>query len=211
VRSDVPGTTFMLSGKQLSSIDSGAPVFFRGIDVGEVISTDFSGMDKAMTARIFVRKPYDDFVRPGTHFWNASGIGISTSGGGFKLEVESLQAVLAGGVAFETPPAAAHEKMAKADTTFDLYNDRAAAEEAGFTMKVQALVEFEGSVRGLSVGSPVTLRGMMIGRVTDVRLVIDAATHTVHVPVVIEIGFPQIGIINQSEADFGKGSSRNSW
>jgi paraquat-inducible protein B len=205
VRSDVPGTTFMLSGKQIGSIDSGAPVFYRGIDVGEVISTNFKGMAETMTMRIFVRKPYDDFVRPGTRFWNASGIGVSTSGGGFKLEVESLQAVLTGGIAFETPPAAANETMAKADTTFDLYSDRAAAEQASFTMKVRALVEFEGSVRGLEVGAPVTLRGMTIGRVADVRLVIDAATHTVRVPVVIEIGFPQIGIINQTAADFGQG------
>ena len=68
VRSDVPGTTFKLSGKQLGSIDSGAPVFFRGIDVGEVISTYFKGMAETMTTRIFVRKPYDDFVRPGTRF-----------------------------------------------------------------------------------------------------------------------------------------------
>ena len=205
VRSDVPGTTFMLAGEQIGSINSGAPVFFRGIDVGEVINTNFKGMDEAMTVRIFVRKPYDDFVRPSTHFWNASGIGFSTSGGGFKLEVESLQAVLAGGVAFETPPAAAHEKMAKADTTFELYSDRAAAEAASFTKLVRGLVEFEGSVRGLAVGAPVTLRGIPIGRVADVRLVIDAATHTVRVPVVIEAGFGQIGVANQPEAEFGQG------
>jgi paraquat-inducible protein B len=46
---------------------------------------------------------------------------------------------------------------------------------------------------------------MTIGRVDDVRLVIDAATHTVRVPVVIEAGFPQIGIVNQPEGEFGKG------
>jgi paraquat-inducible protein B len=205
VRSDVPGTTFKLSGKQLGSIDSGAPVFFRGIDVGEVISTDFKGMAETMTTRIFVRKPYDDFVRPGTRFWNASGIGVSTSGGGFKLEVESLQAVLSGGVAFETPPEAANETMAKADTTFELYSDRAAAEESSFTKLVRGLVEFEGSVRGLAVGSPVTLRGMTIGSVADVRLVIDAATHTVRVPVVIETAFDEVGVVNEPEGEFGKG------
>jgi paraquat-inducible protein B len=205
VRSDVPGTTFILSATNIGSVDTGSTVYYRGIDVGEVIKVDFGAMDKAMTARIFVRKPYDDFVRPGTRFWNASGIGISTSGGGFKLEVESLQAVLAGGISFETPPEAANEKMAKADTTFDLYADRTSAEEAGFTRKVRALVEFEGSVRGLEVGAPVALRGITVGRVADVHLVIDAATHTVHVPVVIEIGFPQIGIVNQPEAEFGKG------
>jgi paraquat-inducible protein B len=154
VRSDVPGTTFILSGTQIGSVDTGSPVYYRGVDVGEVIKVDFGAMDKAMTVRIFVRKPYDDFVRPSTHFWNASGIGISTSGGGFKLEVESLQAVLAGGISFETPPAAANEKMAKADTTFDLFSDRAAAEEASFRKRLRGLVEFEGSVRGLEVGAP---------------------------------------------------------
>jgi paraquat-inducible protein B len=205
VRSDVPGTTFVLSGKQIGAIDTGSTVYYRGINVGEVIKVDFGAMDKAMTVRIFVRKPYDDFVRPSTRFWNASGIGFSTSGGGFKLEVESLQAVLAGGVSFETPPAAANEKMAKADTTFDLYSNRAAAEEAGFTRLVRGLVEFEGSVRGLAVGAPVTLRGIPIGRVADIRLVIDAATHTVRVPVVIEAAFDEVRVVNEPEAEFGKG------
>jgi paraquat-inducible protein B len=171
VRSDVPGTTFILSATNIGSIDSGSPVFFRGIQVGEVINTTFGGMDKAMTVRLFVRKPNDSFVRAGTRFWNASGVALSTGASGFKVEIESLQAVLAGGVAFETPAEAQNQEVAKADTTFELYNNRAAAEQAGFTKRSRFLVEFDGSVRGLEVGSPVTLRGITVGRVADIRMV----------------------------------------
>lgn len=205
VRSDVAGTTFILTASKIGSIDSGSPVFFRGIEVGEVIGYTFGGLDKATTVRIFVRKPYDTFVRDSTRFWNASGISLSTGAAGFKFEVESLQAVLAGGIAFETSAAATHEEVAKADSTFELYSDRAAAEEAGFTRRVRALAEFDGSVRGLETGSPVVLHGITIGRVVDIRLVVDAATGSAGVPVLIEFDVDRIGIVNLPAEEIGKG------
>jgi paraquat-inducible protein B len=46
---------------------------------------------------------------------------------------------------------------------------------------------FQGSVKGLSVGAPVVLRGVQIGSVIDVELVADPSTLTVNIPVYIEI------------------------
>jgi paraquat-inducible protein B len=114
--------------------------------------------------------------------------------------------VLAGGIAFETAEAAAVGEPAKADTSFTLYDNRAAAVDAGYKTRARLIVEFEGSVRGLEVGAPVEAQGIPIGRVVDFHLVVDAAAHTVRVPVVIEIDAAQVGIINQPPETFGKGN-----
>jgi paraquat-inducible protein B len=206
VRSDVPGTTYTLTTDTIGSISSGSLVFFRGIDVGEVINYTFDGLDKGFTIKLFVKKPYDALVRDATRFWNASGISLTTGADGFKLQIESLAAVIGGGVAFNTPDSGQPSQVAKAEAVFPLYADRSAADEAVFTTRARAIVEFEGSVRGLAVGSPVEVQGIKIGQVVDFHLVVDAATKKVSVPVVIEIDLNRVGIINQPADQFGKGA-----
>jgi paraquat-inducible protein B len=205
VRSDVSGTTYILAAKKIGSVSSGSPVFFRGIEVGEVISADFEGIDKGFTVRVFVYKPYDAYVHDGSQFWNASGISLNAGSGGFKIEIESLEAVLAGGIAFDTSDAARKGVPAKENSTFPLYADRGDAEAAGYTKRARVLVDFEGSVRGLDVGAPVEVQGITIGRVVDYHLVVDAAKNTVRVPVVCEIDLARVGIINQPAGELGKG------
>lgn len=206
VRSDEPGTSYVVTTDKIGSISSGSPVFFRGIAVGEVIDYTFDGTQKSIPIRLFVKKPYDAIIHDGTQFWNASGINVTAGANGIKVEIESLEAVLAGGIAFETPEAAAVGEPAKAETTFTLYDNRAAAVEAGYTERARVLVEFQGSVRGLEVGAPVEAQGIPIGRVVDFKLVVDATAHTVRVPAVLEIDAARVGIVNQPPEAFGKGS-----
>jgi paraquat-inducible protein B len=205
VRSDEPGTSYVVTTEKLGSISSGSPVFSRGIVVGEVIDYKFDGAQPRIPVRLFVKKPYDALVHDGTQFWNASGISVDAGAGGLKVQIESLEAVLAGGIAFETPEAAVLGEPAKADTTFPLYDNRAAAIDASYTQRVRAIVEFEGSVRGLEIGAPVEAQGIPIGRVVDFHLVVDAASSKVRVPVVIEADIARIGIINQPPDQTGKG------
>ena len=61
---------------------------------------------KAIDVKIFVNAPYDQYVNPGTRFWNASGIDVSVGAGGVEVRTESLVALIAGGVAFDTPSVA---------------------------------------------------------------------------------------------------------
>jgi paraquat-inducible protein B len=128
-RHGLSGTTYLLTAEKIGSVGPGSPVLFRGIEVGHVTSSTFEGIDKGFTVRVFVQKPYDAFVHEQSQFWNASGISLSTEAGGFKVEMESLQAVLSGGVAFDTSEVARQGEPAKADAVFALYDDRAAAVE----------------------------------------------------------------------------------
>jgi len=54
---------------------------------------------------------------------------------------------------------------------------------------------FEGSVRGLKVGSSVALRGVKVGSVTDITLRIDPKDMTSHIPVVIEVEPDRIEVV----------------
>jgi len=58
-----------------------------------------------------------------------------------------------------------------------------------FTQKFEWVLFFPGSVKGLTVGAPVTLEGVAIGTVTDVKVVFDRETLKFFAPVYVEV-FP---------------------
>jgi paraquat-inducible protein B len=55
------------------------------------------------------------------------------------------------------------------------------------TKTIRAVMYFEGSVKGLSIGAPVVFRGVRVGSVTNVELIFDPKRLTFLIPVYIEI------------------------
>ena len=187
VRSGEPGRTFTVKAQRIGSLGPGAPVFYRDITVGEVLGYDIGDGTGPVMVQIFIRAPYDGFVRKGTHFWNASGLSVQVGSGGVHVEVASLQAVLSGGVAFDSPSRQASAQPAEAGTEFPLYNNFADAQASGFSTKQEFVTYFESSVRGLSQGASVEFYGIQVGTVTEVALELDPATGNARVRVRLEV------------------------
>jgi len=55
------------------------------------------------------------------------------------------------------------------------------------TDKTNYVLYFKGSVKGLNIGSPVSFRGVNIGTVTDIQLVVGEVGSDIRIPVIIEI------------------------
>ena len=184
---NVPGHTFLLKAGQLGSISVGSPVFYRDLDVGTVLGWDIGDMATSVTIHAFVRAPYDSYVHDETRFWDASGVAVKLGGAGVDIQVESLRAVLLGGIAFETPAGKTHSEISGESHVFPLFKDRAAADAASYSRQISAVSYFPGSVKGLGPGSEVTMHGLMIGHVTDARLAYDPVTNAVVAPVHFEV------------------------
>lgn len=56
-----------------------------------------------------------------------------------------------------------------------------------FSSTTRAAVVFQGSISGLSVGAPVTFRGVRIGAVQSIVLQFDSQTSTAYIPVTIQL------------------------
>lgn len=56
-----------------------------------------------------------------------------------------------------------------------------------FTNYKKAIMYFEGSVKGLNVGSPVMAEGVKIGTVSDIRLIADIEDFSLQIPVIVSI------------------------
>jgi paraquat-inducible protein B len=185
--SDVPGRTFLLKTEELGSVSLGSPVFYRGLSVGQVLGWDIGDLAKSVTIHAFVRAPFDTYVHDQTRFWNASGVSVKVAGAGVEMQMESLRALLLGGVAFETPATGPPSELSGDNHEFPLFANKDAAASASYSRKIPLLVYFSSSVRGLGVGSDVVMHGLKVGEVTDVRLTYDAETDVVLAPVRLEI------------------------
>jgi paraquat-inducible protein B len=195
ITTNEPGTRFRLRSPTLGSLNLGSPVYYRHIQVGQVVNYELDADGDAVTIDIFVTKPHDRLVFVNTRFWNASGIDLSLTADGVNLDTESLISVLLGGVAFDTPDTLETKGApATADEFFPLYASRADAHERIYLNKQRYLMVFTGSVRGLSVGAPVVLQGIQIGQVLDIQLRFDPGQLAFSIPVLIEIEPERINV-----------------
>ena len=176
MRSDQPGQTYTLVANNIGSIGQGAPVFFRDVDVGEVLGyTMPPGGRGPVLIQIFVKEPYDHYLSGSTRFWNVSGVKVGFGAGGLKVQLQSLQALFSGGVAFGLPPlaeskATREQPMAEANTVFKLYESEEDAQNAGYHERVPLATYMTSSVKGLAPGAVVSMFGIQVGNVTSVKL-----------------------------------------
>jgi len=183
-----PGRTFLLTTTRLASVQVGAPVLYRDLNVGEVLGWDLGKMARDVTIHLFVRAPFDTYVTNSTRFWDSSGLSVKLSGTGVDVQLESLRALLLGGISFsepdqgtvsDTPSAVNHE--------FPLFGSREAAMAASYTRKIEAVAYFSGSVRGLANGAEVTMHGLKVGTVTGVGLSYNPEKQAVEAPVHFQV------------------------
>ena len=184
----------MLKTTDLGSLDTGTPIFFRRLQVGEVSSYKLDPDGQFFTVKIFVHSPYDQYVTSNTRFWQASGIDVSLSASGLSVQTQSILSILIGGIAFATPPEVLVLPPAPADYTYTLYANRAQAFEPPPRNPQTYQLIFNQSVRGLLPGAPVEFRGIKIGQVTDISAQIDAKTLQFSAPVTIQLDPQRLGV-----------------
>ena len=176
VRSDEPGRTYTLMTGSLGSLGQGAPMFFRDVAVGEVLSYKLppSGIGQ-IPVKVFVREPYDHFIRQDTRFWDVSGVQLEVGAGGLRVELQSLQALISGGVAFGLPQERRGNPAPEAadNSTFTLYSNKSDADTEGYHTRTKFVTYMEGTIQGVAVGSPVDMFGFQIGNVTGIQLKVD--------------------------------------
>ena len=192
VKADTPGRRYLLLTDKLGSIQRGSPIYFRDIQVGEVLATQLAQDNQNVLVHAFVNAPYDQLVRNQSRFWKASGVEVSLGAQGIDVKMESLLSFLLGGIAFDTPTPDDSSTMSRDGTQFRLYDSFADITESSYTRRDPYMMYFEGSVRGLSVGAPVEVRGLKIGKVTEIKLDIDLKTGKVRVPVTVELELDRI-------------------
>jgi paraquat-inducible protein B len=160
-----PGVRLSLFSTRGGSVGTGDAVLYNGYKVGRVESEAFDPERVEVRYDIFIDAPFDSLVTTSVRFWNVSGISVNASAGGVEVSTGSLDTIILGGLAFEVPDGVHPGLKVGNDAQFDLYESRADMQDQPFRKRVDYVVAFGESLRGLSVGAPVEYKGILMGRV----------------------------------------------
>ena len=146
VPEDAPGLHVILSSKDLTTFEPSSPVYYKGIEVGDVENWKLSEDNQQTEIKVYIYPEYSDLVHEHTHFFNATGIKIKGGLTGFTMRTESLTSILLGGIAFTTPKEAPKGAKAQNGDQFELFEDFVEA-EAGIPITIR-FPTAEGLVEG---------------------------------------------------------------
>jgi paraquat-inducible protein B len=105
---------------------------------------------------------------------------------GVAIRTSGLQALLIGGIEFDSPGGSQAEQAAPG-TAFALFRDRESIGEQRITERLPFIIDFESSTRGLRPGAPVEFRGIRLGSVSQVGLKSDLQAHDAVIRVQINL------------------------
>lgn len=168
VESGRNGRRYVLHAASLGSADIGSPIYHRRVRVGQVTGYSLDADGAGVTIDAFVDAPFDRYVGVGSRWWQAGGIDLRLDAGGLTLGTQSVAAMIAGGLAFASPPDRPVATVAPDGAHFGVADGELDAMHAPQAPPAPVVMKFDRSLRGLSVGAPVDFRGIELGSVTAV-------------------------------------------
>lgn len=98
------GLQLILQAEQLGSLKQDAPVYYRDVPVGKVTGYSLGSTAQYVDISVNIEDRFASLVTSESKFWNISGLAIDFSlFRGAKIRTDSLESILAGGIAFATP------------------------------------------------------------------------------------------------------------
>ena len=169
------GLRIVLNASPGAALSEGAPILYKGIEVGRIGKPGLSEDGVNARADAIVFEPYDRIVTSATRFWDTSGFTFSLGASGAELDFNSLASLIGGGVAFETIVSGGRPAVDGA--AFGLFADEGRARASLFDTtagtELNLTVVFRENFSGLAVGAPVELEGVRIGEVSSIRGIVD--------------------------------------
>lgn len=116
------GLRLTLTADSRNSLEVGSPVYYRQVATGAVEWVRLSDGGDSVEVGVFIDEKYQKLVKDNSEFSIATGIRAKFGFfSGFRMETESVKAVLKGGISFKNPDEEGNP--AKDGDSFTLYNE----------------------------------------------------------------------------------------
>ncbi|MFC0323253.1 MlaD family protein [Gallibacterium melopsittaci] len=120
------GFPLVVETENAASLSIGAPVLYRGIEVGEISNIQLNTTADRVFVDLRIGQQYKHLVRQNSEFWLASGYSLDVGWSGVNVQTGTTQQLLKGGIAFSTPSGKVVQPAAKAYQHFLLQTKKPA-------------------------------------------------------------------------------------
>lgn len=161
------GLHLTLLANELGSLKKGSPVYYKQIRVGEILSYRWDTQTKQLLIDLFIEEEYAAELKDNTLFYNAGGMQAKFDLNGLKIDIETVQTLISGGISFYTPSSLT-STYARNNERFELYSskEKAMGSYLDFTI-------FSQNAGGLQEGSPLEYKNIRLGHIETIELVGD--------------------------------------
>ncbi len=119
------GLNLTLTAPRSGSIIQGNPVYYRQVEVGEVLGIALNEQSNGVQIYVNIYEEHSHLVNTGSKFFNISGFSVEAGlFSGLEFNTDSMDSVLNGGIAFVTPGYDSNKpsyEKANQGATFSLY------------------------------------------------------------------------------------------
>ncbi|MDY4506719.1 MAG: MlaD family protein [[Actinobacillus] rossii] len=118
------GFPIILEASDVSNLSIGAPVMYRGVDVGKIQNMELNSLGDRVLIHLIIANKNAHLVRQNSEFWVSSGYSAGLGWSGIEVNTGSMQQLLKGGISFSTPSSTVIQPQAKANQRFLLQERR---------------------------------------------------------------------------------------
>lgn len=168
------GIDVVLRSDSKHGVTVGAPVTWRGVDVGQILSINLSPDARFVDIHARINSEYMRLLRTSSKFWVTSGLGIDVGLSGVRLNADSLSTIVRGGVSFATLAVSKEKTPVTSGQMFQLHDKPEAAWLS--TASSLPLIDFDlpptliiqgsrrSSLLGISRTQKFTVNGVLVRR-----------------------------------------------
>ncbi len=161
-QADRQGLPFTLSAENLASLGKGTPVLYRGIVVGSILEKKLDKQEKPVLYGV-IRPEFRNALDADARFWRVPATSIKAGPGFLKFDVNGLESLLKGGVAFDV--FTSRSQTAAPEAQFALYDDEPNARALSAPINIRFI-----NGRGLAAGqTELRYLGVPVGVVQKVE------------------------------------------
>ncbi len=170
-----PGRSFILASSDPINLSAKSPVYFKNIQVGEVVAVDLDKTAGNIQTDLFIYQEYLHLLSKKSVFWIHSGLEINASlEQGLQVSTGPVANLLRGGVSFITPEKLIREpdRVPEEGFQFPLYSSKkdAIAQIPSLQPNGKHFLLFSEEAESLSIGAPILHKNIKIGEIEDFRL-----------------------------------------
>ena len=161
----IDGVKVKLFTKDIKSLKEDAGVFYHGISIGAIDSYTLNKDKKTFTVHLVIKPKYAKLISASSSFYHNSGASFEASLSKVSIQAGSLETMLRGGIAVETP--SFNKKIKK---SYVLHEDHKAMIRAQYLAANGIYLTLVASKSGsLKIGSALLYKQIKVGEVLSTR------------------------------------------